>query len=172
MNCDNLTQECSICLEHTNPEKDVKLSCNHTFHHKCAIQWLIENNTCPMCRKSIGINQNVDTVKYIILLENHSHLLNHSDLTTIYDKTFDIISIDDTDPEKIKWDSFNSINCCIKGGYKKNKKIISYIIHKQSPNYIIEITYIDYWQYSKQVRPHLKINTKITNNRIQKRRKY
>lgn len=168
MNCLPQNPECSICLEHTNPEKDVKLSCNHTFHHKCAIEWLIQNNTCPMCRKSIGVTQNVDTEKYIILLENLTHLLNYSDLTRIYAKICYIISIDEDNSAKIKWDSFNSIHFIIKGGPKNNKKIITYSIHKQSPNYVIEITYIDYWKYSKQKRSH----TKLSNNRLKKRQKY
>ena len=96
----------------------------------------------------------------------------NNDLNGLYDKTFDIISIDEENPENIKWDSFNSIYCIIKTGSKNNKKIITYTIYKQSSNYIIGIDYIDYWQYSKQMRPHNKINTKISNNRLKKRRKY
>lgn len=29
---------------------NLTLICNHKFHYKCILEWLKENNTCPICR--------------------------------------------------------------------------------------------------------------------------
>jgi len=60
---------CCICLEQINKidkwkttysmsystvnkitNDNLTLICNHKFHYKCILQWLEENNTCPICR--------------------------------------------------------------------------------------------------------------------------
>ncbi|KAG5883428.1 hypothetical protein JTB14_005639 [Gonioctena quinquepunctata] len=42
--------QCSICLG--TLAKDLKtLTCCHVFHSHCISTWLIDNNTCPLCRK-------------------------------------------------------------------------------------------------------------------------
>merc|ERR1719356_2337953 len=46
--------ECVICLELF--EKDatlVELPCRHAFHHDCLAHWLADTNTCPCCRHSM-----------------------------------------------------------------------------------------------------------------------
>jgi hypothetical protein len=40
---------CAICLE-TNRERGIKLSCGHTFHEKCILDWRRINPVCPLCR--------------------------------------------------------------------------------------------------------------------------
>ena len=46
--------ECSICLEEYNRDKDIiKLNCNHEYHRKCIKEWLKINKNCPQCRKNI-----------------------------------------------------------------------------------------------------------------------
>jgi len=46
--------ECSICLEpFSDPSAVFTTKCNHTFHHKCAVQWLQENSNCPICRERL-----------------------------------------------------------------------------------------------------------------------
>lgn len=45
---------CVICQE--NSEKyDIKreLKCKHEFHAECIDEWLLENNNCPLCKKSL-----------------------------------------------------------------------------------------------------------------------
>ena len=45
---------CCICLtEIQKGEETVLLPCGHMFHWKCCLNWLNENNTCPMCRFEI-----------------------------------------------------------------------------------------------------------------------
>ncbi len=41
--------ECIICLDN-NEKKWVAMKCSHKFHEDCINQWLIQSNTCPICR--------------------------------------------------------------------------------------------------------------------------
>jgi hypothetical protein len=42
---------CVICHEDIN--FGVKTRCGHHFHDKCIIEWLKQNNKCPLCRGEI-----------------------------------------------------------------------------------------------------------------------
>ena len=50
-------QECSICIETINLDKQKKdivvLNCGHIFHKRCIDKWAINTPNCPMCRKNI-----------------------------------------------------------------------------------------------------------------------
>ena len=51
----NLENNCAICKNnYTNINNISKLKCSHHFHTKCIIPWLIDNNSCPCCRKQIN----------------------------------------------------------------------------------------------------------------------
>ena len=42
---------CCICLDDIQlKEETVLLPCGHMFHWNCCLNWLKQNNTCPMCR--------------------------------------------------------------------------------------------------------------------------
>lgn len=45
---------CSICLENLTENIIIEFDCNHPFHPKCIFEWVIVNDTCPMCRKEIN----------------------------------------------------------------------------------------------------------------------
>jgi len=49
------TKECSICLERFQIGQDLSWStkCNHIFHHKCLVTWLMKHDECPCCRIKI-----------------------------------------------------------------------------------------------------------------------
>jgi len=51
-----LDNECAICCtEYTAGDAvclSKKSSCNHAFHTKCLIPWLIRHDNCPLCRSS------------------------------------------------------------------------------------------------------------------------
>jgi E3 ubiquitin-protein ligase RNF115/126 len=50
--------ECTICLDNVELGMEVTvLPCTHWFHFSCIEAWLIQNNTCPHCRR--GINSNM-----------------------------------------------------------------------------------------------------------------
>jgi hypothetical protein len=42
--------ECSICLSDICEDQGM-LKCTHTFCHPCISEWLLLNNSCPMCRE-------------------------------------------------------------------------------------------------------------------------
>jgi hypothetical protein len=45
---------CCICLSEVELGKEAMLlPCGHLFHYKCSLNWLKNNNTCPMCRFEI-----------------------------------------------------------------------------------------------------------------------
>jgi len=48
--------ECSVCMEAFLVDATAKkLPCNHLFHPECIDTWLQLHNTCPICRKEVGI---------------------------------------------------------------------------------------------------------------------
>jgi len=50
----DVDDECTICVHQLLDKKMgpcVKISkCNHGYHANCIYQWLLKNNTCPLCR--------------------------------------------------------------------------------------------------------------------------
>eukprot|EP00551_Chaetoceros_affinis_P010440 CAMPEP_0203664244 /NCGR_PEP_ID=MMETSP0090-20130426/1695_1 /ASSEMBLY_ACC=CAM_ASM_001088 /TAXON_ID=426623 /ORGANISM="Chaetoceros affinis, Strain CCMP159" /LENGTH=186 /DNA_ID=CAMNT_0050527421 /DNA_START=708 /DNA_END=1267 /DNA_ORIENTATION=+ len=48
-------QICNICLEEYKVGEDIGWSrnseCHHAFHKDCIIEWLTNNDDCPICRK-------------------------------------------------------------------------------------------------------------------------
>lgn len=50
---ERVESECAICLEPLGPVDERRLlPCGHTFHVKCAAQWLQCRPRCPICRHS------------------------------------------------------------------------------------------------------------------------
>lgn len=51
---ENLEVDCSICLNQLQEEEFIKtLECDHKFHQDCLDKWLINSQTCPICRNLI-----------------------------------------------------------------------------------------------------------------------
>lgn len=44
---------CPICLSVMGKRKKFKTSCDHQFHDKCLLIWVLNHNTCPICRQNI-----------------------------------------------------------------------------------------------------------------------
>ena len=55
----NEEDECPVCLESANKYVLIKLKCGHTYHHKCAVQFLKKSSEkiCAICRQSIFKSQ-------------------------------------------------------------------------------------------------------------------
>jgi hypothetical protein len=63
--------ECVICLE-TDTNNFKLLICNHSFHTICLDIWLINHDTCPLCRTLVKyIDATIDKRKYKISIEPH-----------------------------------------------------------------------------------------------------
>ena len=45
--------ECYICLNGLEQAKGVELICGHGFDKACLEKWLVDHNTCPVCRKKV-----------------------------------------------------------------------------------------------------------------------
>lgn len=57
----HLTQTCAICLDEvksTNTQHNKRLTCAHSFHMPCIMQWFQTSNDCPVCR----VTQNEDPI--------------------------------------------------------------------------------------------------------------
>ncbi|CAD8161049.1 unnamed protein product [Paramecium octaurelia] len=49
--------ECSICMEELKQmEQYVELPCNHIFHSQCFSKWKNYKHLCPVCRRTVKIN--------------------------------------------------------------------------------------------------------------------
>ncbi|KAG2065178.1 hypothetical protein BDR04DRAFT_1033411, partial [Suillus decipiens] len=50
-------QKCTICLSRfKNGDYGVLgAKCRHAFHRRCLIPWLARNQTCPLCRENLGV---------------------------------------------------------------------------------------------------------------------
>ena len=47
-------QTCAICMENTPAKRNLtshRLDCNHAFHRSCILNWFIQSDLCPTCRK-------------------------------------------------------------------------------------------------------------------------
>ena len=51
--------KCPICLCALGKKCYIS-SCNHRFHYKCIIKWILQSNNCPMCRTQIRGDEDDD----------------------------------------------------------------------------------------------------------------
>jgi hypothetical protein len=75
-------QVCSICFfKIKKPSQKKMLDCdgNHCFHQKCIWKWIVQKNTCPMCRQNVckypsfGCDYN-EHFHYINALSKRQHI--------------------------------------------------------------------------------------------------
>ena len=44
--------KCVVCQDILKrADKTIKLQCTHVYHKHCLMQWLIQSQTCPTCRR-------------------------------------------------------------------------------------------------------------------------
>ena len=96
---------CTICLNDVEDSNVFKTKCNHTFHHKCMMEWLKDNNTCPVCRTELFEKTHEDEKErsFEVKILPNSNLLsfNHEELLLEYIN--------------------NTLNIPCKMGWKRNK---------------------------------------------------
>lgn len=53
---DDSEEVCAICREQFNKSNEtIMLHCKHMYHKNCILEWLKEQNTCPICRESLDV---------------------------------------------------------------------------------------------------------------------
>ena len=52
---------CPICIEPMYKNLYI-FDCNHTFHMMCALKWINQNQTCPMCRNKESKENILNTI--------------------------------------------------------------------------------------------------------------
>ena len=50
-------EKCSICFETINESDKKTLNCDHHYHRNCINTWLVEQDTCPLCRAPQGTRE-------------------------------------------------------------------------------------------------------------------
>lgn len=58
MESNDETLQCSICyykIKNSNQKKVLSCKACHAFHQKCIWKWLVNNNTCPLCRETVSV---------------------------------------------------------------------------------------------------------------------
>lgn len=52
---------CSICQDNLSNGDKVYLTCGHSFHGQCIVDWLWQQKVCPLCRNSPYSDSDSDT---------------------------------------------------------------------------------------------------------------
>jgi len=62
---EQMTNDCTICLNAMHPKKErvVGLRCGHQYHKTCVKEWLLQKNTCPLCRTVIELSSVITPVR-------------------------------------------------------------------------------------------------------------
>jgi len=50
----NQNEECCICLDMDNTGEWSILPCGHKFHMRCVSEWIVNHQTCPVCRFNLS----------------------------------------------------------------------------------------------------------------------
>jgi hypothetical protein len=124
---------CCICIENfKNGDSMVTTPCGHIMHNKCLTNWLITNNSCPMCRFTLGEDTEFEQVCHVYDF-NFTN-----DIVTPYDSTI-TESLDDVEEAIKKINETKSYqNIFTRFKWVTNNRNLFYLkIHKR--NQIIDI---------------------------------
>jgi len=72
--CGEKKTECSICQEEMLENEVIyKLTCRHSYHQQCVTSWLLNHNTCPLCRLELPKEEKVSnkSIRRVTPEDNH-----------------------------------------------------------------------------------------------------
>lgn len=130
--------ECAICLStlENTPDKCFKTRCGHSFHHKCMMNWLLENSSCPCCRNSLYKLKKQPEIpnnfRVSVIDENNIH---DDDFEAIMNRLMDVIYLIEFNNEEnmqYKWTLFN-------GKSEGVGEIYQNTIYKKKYNILVDI---------------------------------
>ena len=156
---------CSICIDDAHNPFISK--CNHSFCNKCILEWITQNDDCPLCRNPIAEpssnyvsdndHEEDEEPIYNIILDGYYTI---HDEEIIFKHIYDYIMSYDYDP-KYKWkespNGLSSISIRNKKYYIDLKFEMSVI---STNNYIlyVKIDTRKFIKYTKQYKFNKKIN--------------
>lgn len=165
---------CSICMgEVTNI---IKTPCDHTFCNTCLTSWLMNNNSCPMCRFKIGEgseSESDDDEDHLIIEEEYEGGMNegyvHKVVDYIEDFEIDMYELVDNF-EDVNWIKDNKVK--VKDGkyrmivgIEERKKIVSAQITYTPEMNHVEMIYGMKYIYHKHKQRRVRKLSKYCNNR-------
>ena len=116
--------ECPICLEKISIFRKVKTECNHNFHNSCLTCWLLNNNTCPVCRTVIKyFNGKYNNIDVKIEIENTNLIVTNEKTVNFCLPYYNIQTIYMKKKEK------KIIICTFNNRIKKYEKLNLFLIH-------------------------------------------
>lgn len=113
-------EKCVICLNDTTEQTGiVKTSCGHFYHFKCATNWLIKNDSCPMCRKILTENEQIREI--------------WQDTKNKYEQEILYLERREEDNEDIHYQTIIVYESKIKELEQKNKELKQQIVYLHNP---------------------------------------
>eukprot|EP00055_Hartaetosiga_balthica_P005375 m.15657 g.15657 ORF g.15657 m.15657 type:complete len:416 (+) comp4507_c0_seq1:153-1400(+) len=92
---------CAICIEDFQADDAIRvLPCRHEFHSACVDQWIVEHDTCPLCK-----DNSIEAMDSVIFGSQNSH---ESETNMVSDDTSTDDTINDTNTN-INDDNTNTV---------------------------------------------------------------
>ena len=113
-------EKCVICLNDTTEQTGiVKTSCGHFYHFKCATNWLVKNDSCPICRKILTENEQIQEI--------------WQDTINKYEQEIRYITQLEEDYEDIRYQEIMKYEYEIKELKQKNEELKQKIVYLHNP---------------------------------------
>ncbi len=173
---------CSICMEKT--KNSITTPCKHVFCNTCLTHWLLENTSCPMCRNELGDgkikqldnDEDDDSIQIIVEMNDGISKRFRGDIEQYYyEFVEELLDLVDNIEDQAYLDERQ---VCVENGIysmkvefeEKNKIVSSVITYDPSDNVSTFYYGMEYKRPKMKTRKINRINSRINNNRYNKRR--
>ena len=103
-----MSTSCSICLDTTR--EPFTSQCKHSFCNKCILEWITQNDDCPLCRSAISAPSRNTTIfnedddeeetRYHIYIDGN---ISEDESNIVHERVDDFIASYDTNETRYKW---------------------------------------------------------------------